>query len=95
MKSSIDYEPNGTKRILKKTRLKKKKRQNEVMSYVIQRMLRKGRYCLSIVLAFFCGRAKTIGIRVFFRTRKKKYLRFQKHRDTCRDDLDEYYYIFL
>ena len=64
------------------------------MSYVIQRMLRKGRYCLSIVLAFFCGRAKTIGIRVFFRTRKKKYLRFQKHRDTCRDDLDEYYYIF-
>ena len=65
------------------------------MSYVIQRMLRKGRYCLSIVLAFFCGRAKTIGIRVFFRTRKKKYLRFQKHRDTCRDDLDEYYYIFF
>ena len=42
------------------------------MSYVIQRMLRKGRYCLSIVLAFFCGRAKTIGIRVFFSNKEEK-----------------------
>ena len=89
---------NGTKRfpdsIKKKKKRRLKKRQNGVMSYIIQRMLRKGRYCISIVLTFSCGRAKTIGIRVFFRKRKKKYLRFQKHQDTCKDDLDEDYYIF-
>ena len=65
------------------------------MSHIMQRMPRKGRYRISIVLAFSCGWAKTIGIRVFFRKRKEKTLRFQKHRGTCGDGLDEDYYIFL
>ena len=68
------------------------------MSYIIQRMLRKGRCCISIqsrprallrnpkalatrmisiVLAFSFGRAKTIGMRVFFRKRKKKISGFK------------------
>ena len=53
-------------------RIFKKKRQNEVMSCIIQRMLRKGRYRISIVLAFSCGWAKTIGIRVFFSKKEEK-----------------------
>ena len=53
-------------------RILKKKRQNEVMSCIIQRMLRKGRYRISIVLAFSCGWAKTIGIRVFFSKKEEK-----------------------
>ena len=42
------------------------------MSCIIQRMLRKGRYRISIVLAFSCGWAKTIGIRVFFSKKEEK-----------------------
>ena len=53
-------------------RILKKKRQNEVMSCIIQRMLRKGRYRISIVLAFSCGWAKTIGIHVFFSKKEEK-----------------------
>ena len=71
---------NGAKRFpdwIKKKNAGLKKRQNEVMSYIIQRMLRKGHYCLSIVLAFSCGWAKTIEIRVFFRKRKKKISGFK------------------
>ena len=35
-------------------------------------MLRKGRYRISIVLAFSCGWAKTIGIHVFFSKKEEK-----------------------
>ena len=66
-----------------------------VMSYIIQRMPRKGRCRISIVLSFSWGRAKTIRIHLFFRKRKGKNLRFQKHRDTCGDGLNEGYYIFV
>ena len=74
---------------LKKKNAGLKKRRKRVMSYIVQRMPRKWRYRISIVLAFSCGWAKTIGIRVFFRKRIGKNLRFQKHRDTCGDGLDE------
>ena len=43
----------------------------------MQRMPRKGRYRISIVLAFSCGWAKTIGIRVFFRKKKEKISGFK------------------
>ena len=52
-------------------------------------MLIKGCYQISIVLAFLCGRAKTISIRYvgcvcFFENEKKKHtLRFQKYLNTC------------
>ena len=65
------------------------------MSCIIQRMLRKGRYRISIVLAFSCGWAKTIwNTRIFFE-KGRKNVRFKKHRDTCGDGFDEDYYIFL
>ena len=47
------------------------------MSCIIQRMLRKGRYRISIVLAFSCGWAKTIGIRVFFSKKEEKMSGFK------------------
>lgn len=49
---------------------------NNMMSYIVQRMPCKGFYCISIVLAFQCGRAKTIRIsyvwtRMFLENREK------------------------
>ena len=47
------------------------------MSCIIQRMLRKGRYRISIVLAFSCGWERTIGIRVFFSKKEEKMSGFK------------------
>ena len=61
----------------KKKKAGLKKRRKRVMSYIIQRMPCKWRYRISIVYAFSCGWAKTIGIRVCFRKRKKKFSGFK------------------
>ena len=60
---------------------------NNMMSYIIQRMPCKGFSCISIVLAFQCGQAKTIRIsyvwtRMFLENREKN-IRFQKLPDKC------------
>ena len=63
----------------------------EVSAYTKQRMTSKGHYRISIVLAFSCGREKTIRIhcvwtRIFSDT--EKTFRFQKYPGMCGQGLN-------